>query len=370
MASVLNTVALSLVTYTYNDASLCHALLEHMRSWSVQPKEIIVVDDCSDVPFSTSRSDVTVIRLAENSGPTGAKRAGLAAAKYPLILSLDCDIRIPDHWISQALPLIRNPRAGLVSSHVLCTGGSDDVSRYVDRRYSFRPAPGVVPFIPGCVFLMRRDVYHKTGGLQGHASRINDDVYLCRVLRLNEYDLLVAEDLEARQERTMTLVACIRRAFTWDMPYFSRTMAEGKDFSELLITFIVGHKGKMENTPEEEKHLHYFDLLYLLYGCMSLAGQFQESHASAVWRSFAGLLQAYPTLWASLNFDMPRFYEDFDFSAAAAQSKVFEGIEPFFNHVFTPEICCYLEDFLQKNRLSESESTHFSLYEKRGGEVL
>ncbi len=370
MTSVANTVALSLVTYTYNDAQLCHALLEHMRSWSVQPREIIVVDDCSDEPFTTQRQDVQVLRLPQNSGPTGAKSAGLGAAKFPLILSLDCDVRIGEDWIAKALPLLRQGRAGLVSSHVVCTGGHDDVSLYVDKRYSFRPQPGVVPFIPGCVFLMRRDVYHGTGGLAGHTSRINDDVYLCRVLRLNGYELVVAEGLEAKQERTMTLTACIRRAFTWDMPYFARNMAEGKEFSELLTTFIVGHKGKMENTSEHEKHLYYFDLLYLLYGCISLGKQYEENYAAAVWRSFSDILRGRSALWQAVQKDMIRFYEDFDFTAAEAHVASFSGVEKLFNHVFEPHICDYLEEFLQNNRPSESESTHFSLYEKRGGEVL
>ncbi len=369
MKSIMHSVALSLVTYTYNDAALCHELLDHLRTWSVQPREIIVVDDCSTVPFVSTYSNVQVIRLPKNLGPTGAKATGLAAARFPIILSIDCDIRIADDWIERALPYLRKPQVGLVSSSVLCTGDDDDVSRYVKNRYSFCPENESVPFVPGCIFMMLRSVYHNVGGLAGHTLRVHEDAYLCRALRLMKYTLIIAKGLTAYQKRTLSMVACIRRFFTWDMPYFSRTIQEGKEYSEQVGTFILGNKAKTAHIFIGEEHLHYFDLLYILYGSLSLAKQYSEAHMHAAWNAFSDILQSWPAIFATIRKDMYRFFPQYDFTTATEQNKNFANISVFFNQVFPPSLCELIEIFLQKNQLYESKNTSFSLYENGGKDV-
>lgn len=374
MRKIETMVSLSLVSYTYNDEKLARELLEHVRTWTIQPDEIIVVDDCSSEPFHPGETApaARVLRLPENLGPTGAKTAGLGAAKKKILLSVDCDTRLPPQWIARCLPLLRDASVGLVSSHILCESGSDDLSRYVDRRYSFRPAPGETPFVPGCVFLMRRSAYEDCGGFAGHTSRINDDVYLCQALRRKGYVLRIAPDLEARQVRRLSLVACIRRAFTWDMPYFSRNLAENKPFSELFATFLMGVKLKMENTPVQEKHLHYFDLLYLLYGAMGLAQKQRqmEGAQAAVWRTFAHILAPWPRLWEQVNADMRRFFPEFDFEEARTAGGFFQGAETVVGLSFTPDLLKFLDAYLSEKGMSETVDAHFSLYETRGECVM
>lgn len=367
MRNAHNIVSLSVVTYTYNDASLVVELLRNIRTWTIQPMEIIVVDDCSAEPFTAPemRPPVRVLRMEKNLGPTGAKTAGLSAAEKKFVLSLDCDTQLCPDWVEKCLPLLHDPEIGIVSSHILSDSGTDDLSVYIDKRYSFTPLPGKVTFIPGCAFLMRREVFHKTGGFSGHTKRTNDDAFFCKRLQECGYALRVAPDVTAYQVRRISIAACIKRAFEWDRPYFERNFAEGKPFEELFATFVIGLKMKTGNTTRQEIRLLYFDLLFMFYGSLTLAMDQQRlpQAREAVWNTFHVLLAGYPCLRSHLEKDMRRLFPRHACSPAPETAKLFEGVAPLFKEAFPPDFLVELEAFLHRHAITETPDAHFSHYE-------
>ena len=176
---------LSVVTYTYNDAALARGLLESVAGWTVRPREIVVVDDGSREPFRPPGTipEARLLRLSPNQGATRAKQAGLDAATSKFILSVDADVRLSPDWAAKALPYAAAPGTGMVSSPVLYDSGRDALSRYLALVYGFRPAPGATGYIPGPVWLMRREVWHELGGFSKYREPIGEDSYLCARLR-------------------------------------------------------------------------------------------------------------------------------------------------------------------------------------------
>ena len=369
MHTARHIVSLSVVTYTYNDAALALALLKNIETWTIQPMEIIVVDDHSTVPFvaPAMTPPVRVLRMEKNVGPTGAKTAGLTAAGKKFILSLDCDTQLCPDWVARCLPLVQDPAVGIVSSHVISQSGDDDLSLYIDKRYSFTPAPGDVGFIPGCVFLMRREVFHQTGGFAGHTKRTNDDAYFCKRLRECGFKLRIAPDVQAFQVRRISVAACIKRAFEWDKPYFERHMSEGTPFEELLATFVMGLKMKTGQTTAQEYRLLYFDLLFLFYGALTLAHEQRQipDAPDAVWNTLHGLLSRWPRLGACLEADMRRLFPALARPAdAPATGAAFSGTEVLFHEAFPQNLLHALDAFLEKHSISETPDAHFSHYEE------
>ncbi len=114
------------------------------------------------------------------------------------------------------------------------------------------------------------------------------------------FRLRIAPGGTAFQVRRISVAACIKRAFEWDKPYFERNLAEGKPFEDLFATFVMGLKMKTENTTRQECRLLFFDLLFLLYGSLSLA---QEQRRLPQARA-----AAWPCLRTRLEEDMRRLF--------------------------------------------------------------
>lgn len=100
--------SISVVIPTFNSANYIERTIEAVRQQTTVPKEIIVVDDCSNDSTSTvveqafTRLDLAngkVVRLTNNSGPGVARNTGwnLASSKYVAFLDAD------DSWHPQKL---------------------------------------------------------------------------------------------------------------------------------------------------------------------------------------------------------------------------------------------------------------------------
>src|SRR3954453_8183767 len=64
--------------------------------------ELVVVDDAStdETARVAGRAGARVVRLAEQSGPAGARNAGIAATSAPLIAFTDADCEPEPGWLS------------------------------------------------------------------------------------------------------------------------------------------------------------------------------------------------------------------------------------------------------------------------------
>lgn len=88
-------VAVSIVIPVFNDQDTLPPLLDSIMRQTVAPDEIIVVDDGStdsSVAFASAYKSVSIVRLAENSGPSMARNKGVEASTKDVILFLDSDV--------------------------------------------------------------------------------------------------------------------------------------------------------------------------------------------------------------------------------------------------------------------------------------
>ena len=346
---------ITLCTYTYNDEALALGLIASVPLWTLRPQRLLVVDDGSTPPFAlpqdTGGMEAELLRLPKNRGVGKAKATGLSRAKTELILSLDCDIRLSSCWLDQAVPLALLPDTGIVGAPFVTDAGSGIVGRYLKQKHvDAEQSPEEAPFLPGCVWLFRQEVWRAAGGFGGYTGRTGEDHLFCgRVKRLGLR--LLKTGKEARHMRRLSRIAMVKRALTWH----GAPMREGCQDPETLETGVMLLTKGLIQRLEYALHLNeplfiYLEMLLLaVYGtacCEGLAKNHPREAsvcAGALLCGLTALCAPFPRLtellWRDLaalqleppetTVNCPIWQSALDALATLVQAGIFRHIENF-----------------------------------------
>ncbi len=361
--SVTKSASVSLVTYTYNDHALAAGLLADVAGWTVAPREIIVVDDGTPEPFVPPRMNprVTVIRFTDNQGCAAVTAAGIGAATGKYVLSIDADMRLSPDWLEKCLPYAARKNIGMAASRIEHKTGSAVLNAYLDAMYSKSELKGVVKFIPGPVYMLRKEVFDAIGGLSGYGDKRGQDTYLCGKLVEKGYDLYRVPGIAARQTRRLSLPQCVKRCLSWDMPYFLKRMARKDGLEELLPIFILGVGKRMEAIGTAGGLVQYVHLVLILSGCLRIAEGYGDAAVRGVWRSFVHFLRDRPQALAALARDAGRF--GMGERRTDGEGARFAGLDALLGDVFPAPVLDAMDAALTSGRVDEAAQTDFSMYE-------
>ena len=299
-------LAVSLVTYTYNDHALAAGLLAEAASWQGVPRDCVVVDDGSAVPFAAPDTVPAprVLRLSPNQGPARAKAAGLGAAGSRFVLSLDADIRLPSDWLVRCLPEAARPEVGIVATPIVNAAGEGLLADYQKLRYSLAHGfTGEAQVAPAGVWLMRREVWQRHG-FHDYAGRLHEDVHLSRTLRAVGLSLRILPGPPARQIRRLSRTTMVRRGWTWQGPEFLEAAKSNPIDPANAVLVAVGRR--MELHREANPAFLYYDCLYLAHALVEiLARAGYGDAAAALPAALAGALPE-PRAGAYLLADLAR----------------------------------------------------------------
>ena len=310
---------ITLCTYTYNDEALALGLIASVPLWTLRPQRLLVVDDGSTPPFAlpqdTGSMEAELLRLQKNRGVGKAKATGLSRAKTELILSLDCDMRLAPVWLSEAVPLALLPDVGIVGAPFVTDAGSGIVGRYLKRKhFDAKQSPEEAPFLPGCIWLFRQEVWRAAEGFGGYTGRTGEDHAFCgRVKRLGLRLLKMGK--EARQVRRLSRIAMVKRALAWH----GAPMRKGCQNPETLKTGTMlltkGLIQRLESALQMNEPLFvYLEMLLLVvYGaacCEGLAKNHPREAAVCAGALLCGLTELcapFPRLTELLWRDLAAF---------------------------------------------------------------
>ena len=128
----------------------------------------VVVDDGSRDAAATKEiaeeHDARLVGLATNVGPAGARNAGLAAVRTPLVAFVDSDCMPAAGWLDPILGHFDDPLVAAVAPRIVPEPRRGGVGAAVPRSSLDRgAAPGLVrsgsrvPFVPSAALLVRVD---------------------------------------------------------------------------------------------------------------------------------------------------------------------------------------------------------------------
>jgi len=261
---------LSVITYTYNDQALAAGLLDSMAGWDCLPRDVLVVDDGSTVPFAApgAGTGVQVVRLDPNRGPAQAKIAGLSAAGSRFLLSLDADIRLDPDWVTRLLPVAARPEVGLVATPIRTEAGSGLLADYQRLLYSHHLGrSGPVDVLPAGVWLLRREVWARFG-FGEYRERLHEDVYFSEKLRRLGLVLWLESGPEARQIRRLGRRTMVRRGWTWQGREFAAVARAGD--GNAVNALLMAVRRRLEAHGAVDVRFWYYDYLYAAFALTDL----------------------------------------------------------------------------------------------------
>lgn len=314
-------LAVSLITYTYNDGRFVDGLLADLPRWTMRPDEIVIVDDGSEPPYAPApgispAAPPRLIRHAANMGIPATKHEGIGAGRGDLLLAMDCDTRLHPSWLEWCLPHALRPEVGMVAGPVAYLSGEDLVSRYL-RAFGDNHnlgADGPANFIPGNAFLLRREVWEAAGGMAGFTGEVCEDHFLCGRIRALGLLLWIEGRAAARQTRRITRQAMFRRFWSWCHLAVKRQAEAAPDVPAYIFAALAApHAERVEDAIRMEEPLFlYLEAVYLSFTALDLLdslaakGRAGPEHKAAWWACLRGLFSRLPRLWALLRADLAR----------------------------------------------------------------
>jgi len=157
----------SIVICVYNRGEEVQACLNSMLAVKDRDFEIVLVDDCSTDDsldrlhaFRDSHPEVrvTIVRNETNLGVSGARNAGINAARGYFVLFTDSDCQVEPAWLEQVTQPFTDPAVAAVGGGII----NPPPSNYAERAYVGRSrivaSAAQNRYLVGCNMAFRRDV--------------------------------------------------------------------------------------------------------------------------------------------------------------------------------------------------------------------
>ena len=170
----------------FNRQELCERALRSVVAQKVASVEIIVVDDCSQPPFTLPADlagrNIRLIRHDTNRGASAARNSAIKAAKGEWVLLLDSD----DYWLPDTLTprlaMAKQAQAAEPACLIAFVAGFVLEDRAGGRRETRMPRASDTPlhfasgcwFSPGSTLLVRREAFAKVGPYDTDLPRLED----------------------------------------------------------------------------------------------------------------------------------------------------------------------------------------------------
>ena len=208
---------------------------------------------------------IDVIRPS-HLGPAQAKSYGIDLAfdaGADVVLSIDCDVRLPKHWLKEALNIASQPGVGLVGSDLRHGLAGDVLSAYL-RAFEQVPREIVgTQFLGAGVWLLRKDVWRASGGLSGHDQYTHEDLYFSKLLKNMNLELIAHNDPPATQVRRLRRSAYFNRELRY-LGFAILGVSKSKGIETALSLILERSAGRLAEAEKlNQPAFFYVELLWI-----------------------------------------------------------------------------------------------------------
>ncbi len=191
----------SVIVITHNRLPYLKRCLESLARQSFEGFEVVVVDDASADGTSDflRASGQAFVRLDKNAGVSGARNAGIRAARGKILAFTDDDCTLPSDWLARLLAPYQDHSVAGVGGKVKVI--PDDYVSFeeggVNRFGQVEPlhaGEGFHPYLVGCNASFRREALEAIGLFDETFFYGYDESDVCLRLQQRGYKLVFAND--------------------------------------------------------------------------------------------------------------------------------------------------------------------------------
>ncbi len=212
---------ISIVIPTHNGAARLAACLQSLRSSSLTPHEIIVVDDASSDGSAdiASQYRCCVVRVDENIGAARAKNRGAHIATGDVLLFTDDDVLLQREALAKVAHDLEDPHvAGVVGLLARETGFLDFASNYKNlwMRFTYARLPRErIGVFYTSIAALRRSVFLQLGGFDENyaGASIAEDTEFGQRIWAAGHLLLLDPGVEGTHRKHYTLPQVLKTDF-------------------------------------------------------------------------------------------------------------------------------------------------------------
>jgi GT2 family glycosyltransferase len=208
---------ITIVIPNFNGAHVLGACLDALAGQTVEPAEIVVVDNGSaddSAAIADGRPGVRVLRLGGNHGFAGGANRGIAASTTELVAVVNSDAYPQPDWLETILAAPRDEGTWAWGSVLVSatTGLVESAGDHFDRAgFAYKlargrsvddlpdsPYPVFAP--PGAAPVFVRERFHELGGYDEHFFLYYEDIDLAFRARLRGWTALLVPAARVRHE--------------------------------------------------------------------------------------------------------------------------------------------------------------------------
>jgi biofilm PGA synthesis N-glycosyltransferase PgaC len=166
---------LTVIVPAYNEGKTIEETILSLKRQTVQPKEIIVIDDCSsdDTEIKARNLEVTVIKPPRNTGSkAGAQNYALAMVGTEFTMAVDADTTLAPNAVEKLLEAIREEGVAAACGYVVPRYVNTiwERGRYIEYLFAFSFYKEIQDYYEkplissGCFSVYRTDVLKRYNG--------------------------------------------------------------------------------------------------------------------------------------------------------------------------------------------------------------
>ena len=152
---------------------------------------IYIVDDASLAPvqlpeFASTSSQITVLRLSQNMGISGARNTAIALSKSEFIACVNTEVLPDPDWLATCVSVFSNhPQVGACYTRLVAVHPERLLTQWRMRflETKFDVESGFTPFAPGHAVLFRREALASVNGYNPALRLHHEDSDICFRLR-------------------------------------------------------------------------------------------------------------------------------------------------------------------------------------------
>ncbi len=189
--SSVSSPTISVVIPAYNEEKYLPKALESIKKQTISPLEIIVADNNStDNTASIAKTAGAKVVPVKDQGNVYAMKGGMDAAKGDIIAGVDADTVVASDWLEVIRDVFSDDKVVAVTGGIHIKDKSpfsriNDFLYFIFLQVNFWIG---LPHLVGFNFAVRRETYHKIGGMNT-SYEMSSDVELG--LRLKKYGKVV-----------------------------------------------------------------------------------------------------------------------------------------------------------------------------------